>query len=379
MVKKVAVFMIMVLLVGAGAVIIKKKRAELDRVQPPARAPVLVRTARVERGRFPVTRRYLGTIRPKISVDIAPRITGRLFEVRFREGMKVRKGELLALIDDRQIRDRLDELKARLSAARTSFETQQRVFERDERLFEAKAVSQEQLDRSHAARDAARAEVVALEAALRSEGTMLSYSRLCAPFDGVITRRYQNPGDLAVPGRPVLAMEEPAAGYYVEIKIPQAEFAAVRPGARVRLLNGYPGPLSSGDGSEVIDASVSRIHPAVTTGTLSAVEADCGKPPFGLPTGAAVTAMIETGSVEGCKVPVTALLENVDSAHVFLVDAKGVVHVRQVRVLYETGDWAVVAAPGISTGDKVVVAHESALLRLHEGEKVSEVRREHGI
>ena len=368
--KKTAIILVLVLLIAAGIIVIKKKRAELERVPPPSKSTLLVNAIYPESGTFPETKRYLGTISAKISADIAPRIQGHLFEVRVREGQFVKKGDLLALLDDRQIRDRINELKARLAASKTAYQTQQGIFERDVKLFKVKAISQEQLDRSRSQRDAARAEVTILNSSLQSEETELSYSRLRAPFDGVITRRYQDPGDLAMVGRPVVSMEQPSAGYYIEIKVPQAEFPLMKKGARVFLINEKDDRRRAGHAANSLEIKISRVHPAVVVGTLATVEADVKTRPFGLPTGATITADIETGRVEGLKVPLRALLENVDSTFLFLVVRDNKVHVQKVNVLYKGSAWAVVKAKGIKPKTGVIVAQESALLRLHEGEKV---------
>jgi len=365
--KKAVIVLLVLLLAAGGVMVIKKKKQALLHTPLPEKAPLPVLVVQPEAGTFPMTRRYLGTITAKVAADISPRITGRIFEVRVREGTEVKKGQLLALIDDRQIRDKINELRARLFAARSALNTQEGIFERDTRLFDNKAISREQLDRSRASRDLARAEVVSLKSALSSAETDLSYVRLKAPFDGIITKRYQDPGDLAVAGKPVLSMERPSSGYYVEVKVPQAEFPMMKKGNRVFLETEKIVPGQAGASLQV---EISRVHPAVSTGTLAAVEVDTGRRPFGLPTGATVTARIETGTVHGLRVPLRALLENVDAAYVYAVGRDNKVHVKKVSLLYRGPDFAVIHQGDIPADSKVVVAQESALLRLHEGEKV---------
>ncbi len=375
--KKVAVAVVLLLFVAGGVLIIKKKRQQLKNTPLPERAPVSVEVARPRAGVFPITRRYLGTIRAKVTSSISPRITGRIFEVRVREGARVKKGQLLALIDDRQVRDRIRELKARLIAARSALNTQEAIFERDEKLFRNKAISREQLDRSRTARDLARAEVASLGSALSSAKTDLSYVRLTAPMDGVITRRYQDPGDLALAGKPVVEMEAPEEGYYVAIKVPQAEFPLLRKGAKVIVEKDRFSPADNVK-KGVMELSISRLHPAVTTGTLAEIEADTPRPPFGLPTGATVSVRVETGKCRGIQVPARALLENVRSSFVFSVDKGDKVHVHRVKVLNRGPDYAIIREGDIPDESRIIVAQESALLRLHEGQKVMPVQKEEG-
>ncbi len=376
LIKKAVIVLLILLLAAGGVMVIKKKKQALLQTPLPEKALLAVQVVSPEAGTFAMTRRYLGTITAKVTADISPRITGRVFEVKVREGKDVRKGQLLALIDDRQIRDKINELRARLFAARSALNTQEGIFERDTRLFDKKAISREQLDRSRASRDLARAEVVSLRSALSSAETDLSYVRLKAPFDGVITKRYQDPGDLAVAGRPVLSMERPSSGYYVEVKVPQAEFPMMKKGNRVFL---EAEKIVPGRAIASLQVEISRVHPAVSTGTMAAVEADIGQRPFGLPTGATVTARIETGTVRGLRVPLRALLENVEADYVYTVGRDARVHVKKVKLLYKGPDFAVIHQEDIPPDSRVVVAQESGLLRLHEGEKVKPVSKKEKI
>jgi len=350
------------LLVLGGMLVIAHRKAKLAEVPPPAQVALAVKAARTAHGTFPATQRFLGTLSAKEAADLAPRLAGHLLEVRVREGAAVRKGDLLAILDGRQERDKVAQLRADLAAARTALATQEAIFQRDRSLFEAKAISREALDRSLTARDSARARLTNLRNALHSAETDLSYTRIPAPFAGVVTARLADPGDLAVPGKPVLAMEAPEAGYFVLVKVPQDLFPKLAVGEQA-LLSGGP------DGTGRISASVSRIHPAVGEGTLATVEIDTKSSPFGLPTGATIDVDLVTGTYEGWRVPVGALLENTGAVYVFRVTGDAAIHVEQVSLLSRGPEWAIVRGE-IPDHTRVVVARESALLRLHEGQKV---------
>ncbi len=363
--KKIITAIVIIAVIVAGALVVRLKKKELSSVPPPDRPLVTVGTAKAEAGAFAMTRRYLATIKPKVTADIAPRLTGHLLEVLVREGDQVRKGQLLAMLDDRVERDKVSGLESEVAAARTAFETQEGIFRRDERLFQAKAISREALDRSKSARDAARAKLISLGKALSSARTDLSYTRLLAPFDGVITARYQDPGDLAVPGKPVVSMEEPEKGYFMESRIPQHEFPLMKKGAPVKIL---PDETSL---CPPLEATISRIHPAVRAGTLAAIEADISKRPFDLPSGSTLMVEIETGKAKGLKIPIRALLENTNGDWIYLVDKNSKIRIKRAHVLWKGSNYAIIEAKGLENGTTIVVAQESALLRLHEGQQVN--------
>jgi RND family efflux transporter MFP subunit len=368
-VKIIVVVVVLALMVAGGLLVVKKKKAELASTPGPVRTMTPVTVVRAPMGVFAVFEKYLGTVEPKLSADIAPRITARVMEVKVREGVRVDAGELLAMLDDREQRDAVIALEARLAAARTSAAALEAIYLRDRRLLEAKAVSRQAFDLSKSARDSARAEVTALGKQLHSAETALSYTRLEAPFNGIITGRFMDPGALAMPGKPVLSMESPDAGYYLEVRVPQGEIPLIREGGRVIVQPDGMRSFEEDNPEDVIVADVSRIHPAVRAGTMGVVEIDLRARPFGLPSGSVVSVRIQTGEKRGLKVPLNAMLEHGDSATVFVV-AQDVVHLVPVKVLYMGDEWAVVRGDFDSEGVDVVNGVESALLRLHEGERV---------
>ena len=354
------------LLLGFAAVRTAKKRKEALGLAPPPKAlPVLVESAPLETGVFPVGKSYLGTVRAKVEADISSRVEERILKLELREGDRVKKGDLICVLDDRVERARVSEIRSKLEAAETALATQEGIYKRDLTLFKNKALSAEELDVSRARMDAARGEVEGLKAELKAALAELSFTRIKAPFSGVVTKRYRDPGDLAIPGAPILSIEATDQGYYVEIRVPQDEFPRLKPGRAVRL------SLKEEAGKGGILAEISRIHPAIRAGTLATVEVDLKERPFGLPTGAVVNAFIELGRVEGVRVPVRALLQDVDKTFCYFLDEENRVRIRPVKILWTGERFAVLSGlPRPLPGRRVVTAAESALLRLHEGERV---------
>ncbi len=365
--KKIIVIIVIVLLIAAGVRLVKVKKAEIASTPRPAPRTTAVETARAVQGTFPISTTRLGSIVAKRPTTLAARTTGHILTVAVREGATVKKGEILIQLDDRREKDRVAAIRADLAAARTQLATQEAIFVRDRKLFAAQAISQETLDKSRASCDAAQARVTALKKSLDTAVTDLSYTRIAAPADGVITARLADPGDLATPGKPLLKLEEPQAGYYVQVNVPQADFARIKKGTAATI------SLDSTDPRPPITARVSRVHPAVTVGTLATVEIDVARQPFGLPTGATVRVSLVEGTASGWKVPGRALLENIDKNYLFTVDDQGLVHIVPVSILAKNSDWSVVDGP-LKENSRVIVAQESALLRLHEQQPVKVVQ-----
>ena len=138
----------------------------------------------------------VGTVRSKQRAVIEAKVSGRLLQYLAAPGQIVKAGDLLAELDVQEIRARREQAVAMLDQAR-------RDLARQEQLIASKATSQQEFD-------AAAARVKVTTAGLNEAETMLGYAKVTAPFDGVITRKLADQGDLAMPGKPLMEIESPA-------------------------------------------------------------------------------------------------------------------------------------------------------------------------
>ena len=365
--KRILKVLIIILVIGGIVFLairkVKQKRAELAHLKTISVAPVPVEVKRVRFGQLPVTEHYLGEIRPVLSARISSRISGYLFEMNKYEGDRVTKGEIVARIDSRQIRDRINALKAQIDGAKSDVITKKHIRDRDWVLYKNKALSKERYEISKTAYDLAVSRLKDLEYELSSAKTDLSYTLIKAPFDGVVLKRIHEPGDLIVPGTPIIEIEAPDKGYRIMVRIPEASISKLTPGDEAYLI----------EGEKRIKTKIYSVHPAVETGSLGTVEIRTKERPFGLPTYGKVGVDLVLSKVYGAIVPLRALLENIDASYCFVARpvkkrfAK--VHIVPVKVLGRSGE--LVAVKGdFKDSDQVICADESILLRLHEGEKV---------
>ena len=168
-------------------------------------APAPVRIATVSEQTFPRTQTLSGTVRPVDHAVIAARVMGTVARADFTLGQPVRTGDLLVVLDAAEISARVAQAEAAL--ARISAD-----YARENALLAQGASPAETVRTLADQRSAA-------EAALRESRALLSYTRVIAPFDGTIARRFVNPGDLATPGTPLLELAG-SSGLRVEIEVP---------------------------------------------------------------------------------------------------------------------------------------------------------------
>jgi len=359
--KKLIGILIVIGIVVALVFVRSKRAKERDAAPLVKEVPVAVQTAAVKEGQAVQSRHVLGIVEGAEEIEVAPRVMGQVLEVKVREGASVKKGDLLAVLDDREFQDAVAEAEAALAAAKTAYHAQHDATVRDQRLFEVKAIAQEQWDRSQAAEAAARAQLDVAEKRLDQARTRLSYCRLTAPADGLVARRLADPGDLGLPGKPLLKLVRQQT-VRVRAELPPEDLAGLKVGQSVTLtLNDLQ-----------LEAKVSRVFPALSAGHLATFEADLPNPPPGFVSGATVGVDVHLSEAEGLAVPADALLEGDQGAHVFVV-RDGTVHPLSVKVLDRSLDRAVVQGD-LTAGDRVIIARPARLMTFAEGMKVKEAR-----
>jgi RND family efflux transporter MFP subunit len=217
-------------------------------------APVKVSTAVVARHALAEPIEVGGTVRARQQAVLTSRIVGQVREIRVAPGDRVAGGQLLAVLDGREMdanRTRADAMlaaaaqqqaaaEAEQQAAAAALQLAQLTHERITRLRERKSATAQELDEASAALTAAESRVSAARAGLEAarashEGaragadaaTIASgYSRIVAPFDGIVTEKHIDPGTMAMPGTPVVTVEQ-AGEYRVEVRLDENRAARV--------------------------------------------------------------------------------------------------------------------------------------------------------
>ena len=158
----------------------KSKKEEVAQVVPE------VNVVQVGQMNVPLYTEYVGQAYGQSDVEIKPRVEGWVQSVNFKEGSAISKGQLLYIIQDDELRDRVQAAQAQLSEANILLVKAKSDLDRVKPLAEMKALSQRDLDAAQATYDAQQEAVVSAKAALNNAQTQLSYSRVTAPISGNI-------------------------------------------------------------------------------------------------------------------------------------------------------------------------------------------------
>ncbi len=165
-----------------------------------------------------------GTVTARELARVASRILGYVLELYVREGDKVSKDQLLLRIDTKEVAEKLDQAKANLESAKADFVKAKNDYERYKGLFETESVAKKDYDDALARYEVAKAGENRVEAAVEEAKTTLEYGKVTAPYDGIVSERTVNVGDLAAPGKALMSIYAPGT---LELVAPVGEHTPI--------------------------------------------------------------------------------------------------------------------------------------------------------
>ena len=210
----------------------------------PATPPVAVVTESVQVQPLWDDEELVGNVVAAQRSVLSAKVTGVIDAVNVAPGAMVTRGQVLATIDAREI-------KARLDSAVAAQDQAQKDFARIEKLLQSGSSTRQEFD-------AATTRLRTADAVLVEAKTMLQYTEITAPFDGVVTRKLVEVGDLATPGKPLLELEN-ASLLRFECEIPEALIDKVQMGGEL--------PVAVDAAGAELTGKVSEIAPSASAGS----------------------------------------------------------------------------------------------------------------
>jgi len=164
-------------------------------------------TVRVEQKQLDDMLSWPGTVHSRTVANIAPKMTARIIEIKVNAGDKVKKGDLIAKLDERDIHAQEHAAQAGLAGAMAQAERAKADEQRIKSLYSKEAATRQNYDVVVAAAKQAQAAASQAASTANEVKTHLDDTSLRAPFDGIVVKRLQEPGDMGLPGVPVISMQ----------------------------------------------------------------------------------------------------------------------------------------------------------------------------
>jgi RND family efflux transporter MFP subunit len=319
------------LLTGCGA---KHDRAPATAALLPTAA---VRVETLQLRKLPLTEAVVGTVKSRQTADIEAKVSGRITSLPVVLGQVVKEGDLLVALATQESQARLEQAEAALRQAEID---SQRVG----KLRQGGAATQSEFDSVTYRYQSAQAVVAEAKA-------LLAYARITAPSGGVVARKDADVGDLALPGRPLLRIEDPTH-LRLEAEVPGSVLARLKPGDTLAVRVDAVGAQ--------IQGKVAEIAPVADPATRSVrVKLDLPETPGLLP-GQFGRVAVPLAEAEFLVVPVAAVVQRGQLEIVF-VAREGRAQMRLVRSGRPL-DGGVEILSGLSAGEAVVVEGATGLL-----------------
>jgi len=278
---------------------------------------------------------------------VSAQIGGRVKEINFDVGDHVNKGQVILRIDEREAVQALAGSQAQVLQAQANMQNAKAAYERARQLFAQKFISQAALDKAQADYKVALAQAAASEAGAGQAGLAHGYTAVIAPYSGVVAARLVEVGEMVMPGKPLMTGFDPSE-MRVVASVPQEKLVdiGVHPEALVEApsLNRWIKPASI------------TIQPVADARTHSTqVRVYLPKNETGIYPGMFVRAHFVVGKTNKLVIPASAVLRRSEVVAVYVVDDKGMVKLRQVRLGESAGQNEIEVLSGLNPGEKVAL------------------------
>jgi multidrug efflux system membrane fusion protein len=307
---------------------------------------------------------------------LSAQVAGAIVSLNVKAGDSVKAGQELLRIDARSASQAAAASDAQVQAAQSALNVATQDYERQKQLFQKQYISQAALERAQAQWQSAQAQVRSQQAQADVAHTQSGFFAVNAPYAGVVSDVPVTLGDMAMPGRPLVTMHDPSA-LRVTAAVPQSVMAGLNNTGAVRLeLPGLASGLLQPTQIQLLPVVDAATHtsqlrlglPADLKGVAPGAFARVWLPALGtgvsMGTGAGASAGAGAGAGLAAQaprlyVPASAVVRRAEMTGLYVVNAQGLVLLRQVRLGNLKGELVEVLS-GVSQGEKVATNPQAA-------------------
>jgi len=304
-----------------------------------------------------LTKSLDGRVEAIRQATLSSQVPGSILEVLVRAGDRVQAGQPLVRIDARAAQLSAAGVEAQRQAAEVNLSIAKKELERQQALFKKQYISQGALDRAQASFDSAQAQAQSLQAQARAANTQANFYVVEAPYTGVISAVTALPGDMAMPGRPLMEIFDPSA-LRVTSSVPES------------LLGSVAGRLSAlrielpGLGGAMRAPTRAELLPQLDQSQTAELRLGLGAVPSTVLPGSFARVWIpgqgDSATTLGSpEIPSSAVLLRGELTAVYVIDANGRPQLRQVR-LGRSRDGRVEVLAGLRVGETIAQDPQSA-------------------
>lgn len=324
---------------------------------PPPIRPVRYHTVQASTAQGGVT--FTGVTQSGQEANLAFKVGGVIQQVAVQDGQRVRRGQLIAAIDGEDYALQVEQAEVQVKQAETSLNVARSTYQRVERLYESNSVSLSEYEQAKGNYEATQAQLDAAEKQVQAAQNQLSYTRLTAPFDGVISELAIEAGELVGAGNPIGALSVEGQPE-VEVGVADRYVGQLQPGTPVEIrLSALP--------EQVFRGAVIEVSYGQSQATTYPVRARFVEPSEAIRPGLSAEVRFLLGQGEGDKllIPAKAVGEDAQGQRfVYRLTGQGdtLTVQQQFVALGELQNTGFVLDSGLQAGDRIATAGLSSLL-----------------
>lgn len=278
---------------------------------------------------------------------VSAQVTGRIVELNYDVGDYVKKGQVIVRIDETEARQVVAGSQAQVSQAQAAFENARVALERNRQLAAQKFISQAAVDKAEADFRVAEAQLAAAKAGAGQAATSKAYTVVVAPYSGVVSARHVELGEMATPGKALMTGFDPA-DMRVIATVPQYKVSEVRASPRAMIEIPSLNRWIQAKSITLLPSAEARTH-------ATHVRLDLPENVKDVYPGMFARAYFTVGRARKLVAPVAAVVKRSEVAGMYVVNDKGAVSFRQVRLGEPSGQGEIEILAGVSAGEKVAL------------------------
>jgi len=228
--KKIIIFAVILLILAVSFTFVKLRKEKKE-------TSSLWETLIIQKGDLSVTVTATGEIKPIQTVEVGTQVSGVISNIYVDYNSRVKKGQVIALLDTRTLKAQLDDANAMLDRAKVALRQAERDFKRNTGLLEQKAIAQIDYDNSQDTYETAKANMTSAQLAADRAKVNLDYGTITSPIDGVVISRTYEPGQTVAASfnTPTLfKIANDLTKMKIEASIDEADIGQVKVGQKVK-------------------------------------------------------------------------------------------------------------------------------------------------
>jgi RND family efflux transporter MFP subunit len=357
MIKKIIIGVVSLAVVAGigmkGRALLMKRRAEVNATAIPQKDTINIPVVQATQGDIIKSQKYLAVVAFDKSIKVSTKMAGYIKKLYVNEGDRVKKGTVVAKIDDQDINSNIALLKTTLIQQKNDYALAKQIYNRNLKLYKIGGLPKEQLDTSRVIMEGKKTAILATKQKIAQLQDQKKYLDIKAPFDGIVDTIILYGGDLAVTGKPIFTMSSGVKKLVFNFTL---EKDAIKKGQKVFYKGENIGEI--------------KLIKSVAKAGLAQAEVSLDKE-LNIPVGSSINIEVITQKASGCIIPNDTLIHKKDGLYIMVYRGEKFEPLKVEKVLDNDEDTIISSCPK----EKIAIGNETKLSQLGAYNRVDIIKQ----